>query len=296
MTFSEVLGRARDILASELFQIADTHVTVATVLSVAVIVLVTIWGSRLIRRGLALWFRRRGVEAEGTIQAVGRLVHYVVVFVGFGAALQTLGINLAALFAAGAVFAIGIGFAMQNIVQNFVAGVILLVERVIKPGDILRVEGDMVRVEQLGIRSTIVKTRDGLDLIVPNSTIVQSTVTNYTLHDTHYRIRITVGVTYGSDMNLVRETLEGVAQELAVKWNVRGRQQQVVLSDFGSSSVDFHIAVWINDAWQERVAVSEVRFAVWDAFKKNGIVIAFPQVDVHLDPPVTESLARLRIG
>ena len=293
MKIAEALDIVRQILATELFAISDARVTVATLVTVFLIVIVTIWGSRLIRRALAMWFRRRGVRAEGTVHAIGRLVHYVVFFVGFGAALQTMGIDLGTLFAAGAVFAVGIGFAMQTIAQNFVSGVILLVERAIKPGDVLRIDGEVVRVEQLGIRSTIVQTRDGLDLIVPNSAIVQSTVVNYTLTDSLYRVRITVGVTYGSDLDLVRQTLERVAQELAIKWGVSEKEQQVILSDFGSSSVDFQIAVWVTDPWRERIAISELRFAVWHALKALDIVIAFPQVDVHFDPPVSEGLARL---
>ena len=119
---------------------------------------------------------------------------------------------LEALFAAGAVFAIGLGFAMQNIVQNFVSGVILLAERTIKPGDVLQVDGRFVKVRHMGIRSTICRTLDEEEIIVPNATIVQSTVTNYTLQDSLFRLRCTVGVVYGSDMVLVKNTLQRAAQ------------------------------------------------------------------------------------
>jgi small-conductance mechanosensitive channel len=293
MAFSEVMSSIRELLALELFPLSGTPVTVATVLTVVFILVATLWGSRLLRRALEVWFRRRGVTSAGTVNAVARLLHYVVVFLGFGAALETLGVNLGALFAAGAVFAVGIGFAMQTIAQNFVSGVILLAERAIKPGDILHLDDQIVRVDKLGIRSTIVETRDGYDLIVPNSTIVQSTVTNFTLTNSQYRIRVPVGVTYGSDMNRVRETLEEVAAEFGKKIPIAGRKPQVVLVDFGNSSVDFDIAVWIDDPWQERIYVSDLRFAIWNAFKSQGIVIAFPQLDVHFDRPVHEGFARL---
>lgn len=291
MNPSNPLAQLKQILAYELFEISGTRVTVATLLTVFIIIAVTLLASRVLRRGLGIWFRSRGVKSEGTVHAVGRLIHYVVVFIGFGIGLQTLGISLGALFAAGAVFAVGIGFAMQTIAQNFVSGVILLVERAIKPGDILRVDAETVRVTQLGIRSTIVHTRDGLELIVPNSTLVQSTVANYTLADSHLRVRITVGVVYSSDMNLVRDTLQGVTQELAEAWGVADREQQVVMGDFGSSSVDFQVAVWIDDPWNERGKLSELRFAVWNALKARDIEIAFPQLDVHFDPPVAAGLS-----
>lgn len=293
MTFLDVLVQIKQLLATELFEISGTRVTVATLLTVVLIIAATYIGSRVIRRGLALWFRRRGIQSEGTIHAVGRLVHYAVVFVGFGIALQTLGISLGALFAAGAVFAVGIGFAMQTIAQNFVSGVILLVERAIKPGDILRIESETVRVKQLGIRSTIVQNRDGLELIVPNSTIVQSTVANYTLAESHYRIRIAVGVVYRSDMDVVQETLERVAATVAEEWGVADRDQQVIMTDFGSSSVDFQVAVWISDPWHEKAALSKLRFAVWNAFRERDIEIAFPQLDVHFDPPVEQGISQI---
>ncbi|MEX1367156.1 MAG: mechanosensitive ion channel domain-containing protein [Nannocystaceae bacterium] len=290
---SSPLQITKEILSIELFELSGTRVTIVTAITVLLILVATVWGSRLVRRGLELWFQRRGVQSGGSVHAISRLVHYLVVFIGFGIALQTLGISMGGLFAAGAVFAVGVGFAMQNIAQNFVSGIILLVERSIKKNDIVLIEGQLVRVEQLGIRSTIVQNRDGLDLIVPNSTIVQSTVTNYTLVSSKYRIRITVGVTYGSDMDLVRSTLEEVASELASKWGQTDRQYQVVMDGFGSSSVDFQIAVWIDDPWQERVALSNLCFAVWHALKRNDIVIAFPQVDVHFDPPIESSFATL---
>lgn len=290
---SSPLQITKEILSTELFELSGTRVTIATAITVLLILLATVWGSRLVRRGLELWFQRRGVQSGGSVHAISRLVHYLVVFIGFGIALQTLGISMGGLFAAGAVFAVGVGFAMQNIAQNFVSGIILLVERSIKKNDIVLIEGQLVRVEQLGIRSTIVQNRDGLDLIVPNATIVQSTVTNYTLESSKYRIRITVGVTYGSDMDLVRSTLEEVARDLAQQWGQTDRQYQVVMDGFGSSSVDFQIAVWIDDPWQERMAQSNLCFAVWNALKRNDIVIAFPQVDVHFDPPIESSFAKL---
>ncbi len=291
MNITDAFAQIKEILSLELFNISGTLVTVATLLTVVAIIAGTFIGSRILRRGLALWFRTRGVRSEGTVQAVGRLLHYVVVFTGFGVALQTLGISLGAVFAAGAVFAVGIGFAMQTIAQNFVSGVILLVERAIKPGDVLRIEDETVRVKQLGIRSTIVHTRDGLELIVPNSTLVQSTVANYTLADSHFRVRISVGVAYDSDLNLVQRTLERVTTEVAEAWGVSDREQQTVMVDFGSRSVDFQVAVWIDDPWSEKARVSELRFAVWNAFKDHGVVIAFPQVDVHFDSPVADGLS-----
>lgn len=282
------------VFNTKLFDIHGTAVTLATIVTVVLILIATVVISRLLRRGTARAFSKRGVRDEGTVATVNGLMHYVILLVGVGVALQTVGINLSALFAAGAVFAVGLGFAMQNIVQNFVAGVILLAERSIKPGDVLEVGERVVKVVEMRIRATIVRTRDGEHLIVPNSVLVQSLVKNYTFKDASYRVRARVGVVYGSDMDLVRETLAEVARD--VEWRLKDREPMILLTDFGDSSVNFEVSVWMSDPWMSRPALSLLNKAIWDALKQRSIVIAFPQLDVHLDQPVVESLRGLAAG
>jgi small-conductance mechanosensitive channel len=226
------------------------------------------------------------------VGVASRLVHYVIVITGFGIALHTMGINLTALFAAGALFAVAVGFAMQNLTANFVSGVILLAERVIKPGDVLEIERQMVRVRDMGIRATVARTLNDEDLVIPNSVIVQSTVRNYSFRDMLYRLRVPVGVSYGSDLTTVRETLETMAREL--DWRSPKKDSAVLLTDFGSSSVDFEVSVWIEDPWNSRRGRSDLREAIWWSLKEAGVTIAFPQVDVHFDPPFVDSLQGLR--
>ncbi|MDH4282827.1 MAG: mechanosensitive ion channel [Myxococcales bacterium] len=285
------LKTAMSILDTTLFEIGGTPISVATLIIAALIVFVTLLVSRLAQRGLRRWLAARGVTDEGSVAVTGRLLHYLLLFVGFGIAVRTVGINLSALFAAGAFFAVGLGFAMQNIAQNFVSGVILLVERAITPGDVLQVDGRVVKVLRMGIRATIARTRDGEDVIVPNSVLVQSIVQNFTLDDAAYRVRTQVGVTYDSDLRLVREVLEVVAGR--IKTDLPMYQPQVLLLGFGNSSVDFEVAIWMDDPWWARIKLSELNEAIWWAFKERGIVIAFPQVDVHFDPPVVDSISRL---
>lgn len=288
----DFVSHAHGVLSMTLTTIGDTPLTIATLITMLLVMVATFVTSWLLRVALKRALERRGVELEqGGMTAVGRLMHYVIVLIGVGVALQTAGIKLGALFAAGAVFAVGIGFAMQNIAQNFVSGVILLVERTIKPGDVVEVQDTLVRVVEMGIRSTLVRSRDEEDIIVPNSALVQSTVKNYTLTDQLFRLRVGVGVTYDSDMALVRRTLGGVAEKL--QWREREREPVVLMTDFGSSSVDFELSVWIRDAWRREALRSQAREAIWWAFKEQGIVIAFPQVDVHFDAPVVDSLGAL---
>ena len=276
-----------DFFNAHLFELAGTPVTIASLLVFVLILVLTFVVSRLAQRAVVRAMRRRRMQEPGTELLAKRLVHYVVVAVGIGIGLQTVGVNLAALFAASAILAVGLGFAMQNLAENFVAGIILMAERTIKPGDILLVENQVVRVEKMGIRSTIVRSRHDEELIVPNSTLVRSTVTNYTLRDSLFRLRATVGVTYGSDLAAVRQTLESVAN--GVPWRFAGKDPVVLLVEFGSSSVNYEVSVWIDDPWAARANASELHEAIWWALKKENIVIAFPQVDVHFDPPIVES-------
>ncbi|NNE43366.1 MAG: mechanosensitive ion channel [Gemmatimonadetes bacterium] len=288
MTGAEVLGWVHQFAGRELFTISGTVVTVMTAFTFLLIVILTFVLSKIIQNGLRRAFRLRGVTDEGTVGVASRLAHYLVIVMGLGIALQTIGINLTALFAAGAFFAVALGFAMQNITENFVSGVILLAERTIKPGDVLEVEGRMVRVSMLGTRSTVVRSLNEEDLIVPNGTLVQSTVKNYTLRDAEYRIRVTVGVAYRSDMKRVREVLTQVAVDAPLR--VKNREPVIYLTAFGSSSVDWEVSVWIADPWKEKKHRSDLHEAIWFALKEAGIEIAFPQLDVHLDQPIVHRM------
>jgi potassium-dependent mechanosensitive channel len=226
-----------------------------------------------------------------TIATISALLHYLTLASGFGLALDTLGVDLSARFAAGALFAVGLGFAMQSIAQNFVAGVILLTERSIKPGDIRQVEGKTVKVVQMGMRSSVGRTRDGEDLVMPNSVLVQITVTNYTLRDQAFRIRVQAGISYASDMRLVRRRLESVAERVNTKWAVPDTCPHVIMTAFGSRSAGWEVAIWMNHPREFRPALSDLHEEIWWAFQDAGVVIAFPQVDVHLDAPAAAALS-----
>lgn len=266
-------------------------VTVYNVTVIAAVILGAFLISRLIQRAMARGFERRQLRDEGTLIAAQRLTHYVVMTIGVFVGFKLGSIDLTGLFAAGAVFAVVLGFAMQNITENFVGGLILMVERSITPGDILEVEGTVSRVVRVGNRATVLRTRDEEELIVPNSVLVRSTVKNYTLGDRFYRLRAQVGVTYSSDLDLVRSVLEETARE--VPFRVKEREPRILLWAFGSSSVDYDVSIWIEDPWHAQDARSKFQESIWRAFKEAGIVIAFPQLDLHLDAPVEQSIERL---
>ncbi|HSM09594.1 MAG TPA: mechanosensitive ion channel domain-containing protein [Gemmatimonadota bacterium] len=285
----EALLKLREILAFELMKIGETSVTVSTLATAVLVMIVAFWASALIRRAMIRRVKESSVPERGSVAVTARLLHYTIVLVGIGVALSTLGIQLGALFAAGAVFAVAIGFAMQTITQNFVSGVILLFERSIKPGDIVEVEGQIVRIRELGIRATIARGLNEQDLIIPNSLLVQNTVTNYTLRDALCRIDANVGVVYGSDMKRVREVLEAVAE--SVEWRSREHDPAVFMREFGASSVNFMVSVFTENPWNLRQQRSALNEAIWWGLEDAEITIAFPQLDVHFDPRVSEALA-----
>ena len=292
MNIKDISREIVQIYSKPLFTISGTEVTLLSLFIFLLVISFAIALSLVLQRALKKSLAHRFEKQEGTLAAILRLVHYSVVIMGFGIGLQTIGINISALFAAGAVFAIAIGFAMQNIVQNFVSGIILLVERTIKPGDILEIEGNVVKVIDMGIRTTIVRTWREEELIMPNSIFSQSPVKNYTLRDNEFRLGVTVGVAYESDMKKVIEVLEETAR--AIPWRKPEPEPRVLLQDFGDSAVIFGVYLNIDDPWLQRIYLSEIRKAIWFAFKDAGIVIAFNQVDIHFDPPVTEAFTGLK--
>lgn len=280
-------------LEVRLFEVGGTAITGGSVLTFFVIVLVAVWLSRVAQRVAGRLMVRRGLAKEGTVATTRRLVHYAVMFVGISVALQTIGISLATLFAAGAVVAVAIGFALQNILQNFVSGLILLGERSITEGDVLEVEGTIVRTVRLGARATVARTREDEELIIPNSILVQSTVKNLTLTDKVYRVRASVGVAYSSDMREVERALEAAAR--SVERRAPDRTPLVFMAEFGDNAVLWEVSVWAVDPWAAPVTRSDLNKAIWWALADAGVTIAFPQLDVHFDtrPPTASTPAPL---
>jgi small-conductance mechanosensitive channel len=266
-----------------LFFIGDTPVTSATLLVGATVLAIAWLVSRLLQRATVRALTLRSKADPATLAIASRLVGYGVLIIGLGIALQTVGINVGALFAAGAFFAVAIGFAMQNLAQNFISGVILMTERTIKPGDVLKVDDTVVRVTRLGLRATVARSRDEEDVVIPNSVLVQNIVTNYTLRDSIIRIKATVGVAYRSDMAVVMRVLAGAAASLPGQ--VEGFEPVVLMTGFGESSVNFEVSAWVADPWQARRILSSLYESIWWALAENNIVIPFPQRDVHMSSP-----------
>ena len=180
-----------------LFDLGNKEITLTTLGTIGAIIYGSRWAGRLLNAALhpVLELRLDPVNQEGTIRVIERLTQYAVFALGVVVALQTAGVDLSALLATGAAFAVGLSLAMQSMAQSFISGLILLFERAIKPGDILSLDGQPVRVRNIGVRSTVVRTLNDEDIIVPNARLVDDNIINYTFSDTQLRVRALVGVT-----------------------------------------------------------------------------------------------------
>ena len=290
MTFQEVLSALDRVLNTEIITLSGQAITAISLITFALIIFLTVTASRLLQKSANRAMDSRSIHDAATRAITTKLISFTVLGVGVATAVTNIGINLGALFAAGAVFAVGISFAFQNVAQNFLSGLILLFERSIKPMDVLEVEDRVVRVEKMGIRATVARTRDDEQLIIPNTVLAQGTVKNFTMSDSHYRIRVPVGVEYGSDLKHVRQVLEQTVS--GEQWRSL-RDPVVQLMGFGDSSVDYDVSVWTADPWTAPMVSSGLHEEIWWALKGADVVIAFPQLDVHLAPALEAAVAGL---
>jgi len=285
MTRDEILN----LFTKPLFQLGQTWISLATMVEFVVIVLLVVLISRVVRRVL-----RRRVLAHtkldlGLQYAIARIVSYGVLVLGLLIGLETLGINLNSLTVLAGALGVGIGFGLQNIVSNFVSGLILLTERPIQIGDRVDVGGTMGDVVRIGARSTTIVTNDNITIIVPNSEFITGRVTNWSIGDPKVRLRFPVGVSYGSDPRLVEKLLlEAAAANPHV---LIDPAPSVRFVEFGDSSLNFELRVWSIDMVTRPGALrSELNFTICDKFKQHGIEIPFPQRDLHLKEPVRVEL------
>jgi len=218
---------------------------------------------------------------EFAIRTYKKVARNVVIVPGMLLAVHVLGIDMSTVFMTSGLFAVGVGFAMKNIAENYICGVIIRTERSIKPGDVLEIEGLMIRVKKIGFRGTIARSKDEKDILIPNSLLIQERIANYTFRDPLCRVWTFVGVNYSSDLKKTRDVLESVCINFA---GLSERHApQVLLTDFGASSVNYKISVWIEDPWQSGRFKSDLNEAIWKGLNEANIEIAYPQLDVHFD-------------
>ena len=224
-------------------------------------------------------FLSRSGMAQGLQESITTISGYIIWAIGLLIALHAFGLNTASLAVAFGALGIGIGFGLQNIVNNFISGIILLFERPIQVGDDVEVNGTWARVRKINVRSTVVQTYDNASLIIPNADLISNQVTNWSFKDKRIRRKISVGVAYGSDVELVRTILLQIAGDVP---NVlRYPIPDVIFTDFGDSALIFVLRLW-TDLDNMLVVDTNVRFKIDKKFRENNIEISFPQRDIHI--------------
>jgi potassium efflux system protein len=278
--------RVVELADFNLFEIGDTPVTPAGILKMLLILAFAFGISWLIR-----YLLNRGVSADKVSQraaayTLGRLLHYIVILVGIFAALSSIGIDFTSFALIAGALSVGIGFGLQAIVNNFVSGLILLFEGTLRVGDYIELDSGLAGiVKEINTRATVVNTNDSVDVVVPNSELVTTKLTNWTLREPVARIHIPFGVAYGSDKELVKKVaLEAAAETEFALLHQPGREPQLRLVKFGENAMEFEMRVWVSRQGVRRPyrVRSSFLWALESGFQANHIHIPLPQRDIHV--------------
>jgi small-conductance mechanosensitive channel len=287
MDFNEFVSRALNALEQawnfELFRSGDHGVELNQVIVALVIILFGLLVSKRLARLVATRLSRFKRIDVNAVYLVQKLLYYLLVIIIAFIALPMAGIPIAALTVLGGAFAIGIGFGAQNTFNNLISGLILMMERPIRIGDIVEVEGEEGRIDDIGNRCVRVRRTDGVDVLVPNSFFIEEKVVNWTLHDSDVRGEVAVGVAYGSPVETVRDLLTRAAAE---EEQVHETPAPAVLfEDFGDNALVFRLYFWchVTRPIDLRQIQSDLRFRIDALCREHDITIAFPQRDVHVD-------------
>lgn len=273
-----------------IIHIGETPVTLGGMGTAFLVFIGVLFVSQILQKTLSSQLEKRFKVSSGVSYAILRFSHYGVVIIGVVIAAQIVGINLGSLVIVFGFLSVGIGFGLQNITSNFISGLILLLERPVSVGDFVNVDGQIGRVLQINMRSTIIMTIDNIAIVVPNSKFVENNVTNWSIQDSKVRLHCPVGVAYGSDIAKVKEALIGVAR--AHPDVLESPEPEVRFLEFGNSSLDFELLAWTDEPKKQFLLKSQINFAIDEAFRKANVRIPFPQRDLHLQmTPALETLS-----
>lgn len=259
--------------------VGTLELTFGAILSSAIVLLITFFITGLIRFVIDDEFIKRSNFPRGVINAISVTIRYFIVIVGLTFALSAAGIELGKFSLLAGALGVGIGFGLQNVVNNFISGLILVYERPLQVGDTIEIESLMGQVKKIGLRSSHVQTYDGAEVVVPNGNLISNQLINWTLSDNRRRIEVKIGAAYGSDPNVVVQVLEEVANEnLDI---LKDPAPLALFENFGDSSLNFRLLFWVPFEIGIQTK-SDVSIAIFNKFKANNIEIPFPQIDLHV--------------
>lgn len=281
MKIAGLLQPTAAVLDSVALEIGQARISLLTVITGIFTFAVMVWAALFIARLLEQSLARVPTLTPSAQVLLSKLIKIFLVTVAVLAAVTSVGINWAALAVFGGAVGVGIGFGLQKVVSNLISGVILLLDRSIKPGDVVEVGETYGWINKLAARYTSVITRDGREHLVPNEDMITQPVVNWTYSSTRVRRSIPVGVSYKADLHKAMTLMEEAASE--VPRVLKDPEPKCLLKGFGDSAVDLELRMWIADPHNGVANVaSEVLLKIWDKFHENGIELPFPQRDLHL--------------
>ncbi|MAY84648.1 MAG: hypothetical protein CMP59_10990 [Flavobacteriales bacterium] len=270
----------KSALEFKLFEIQDYSISLYNIL-IVVLVFIAI---RLLVNGLERLLKRQLSDkknfTEGKLIAFTKIGKYIIYVLGFILALKSVNINITPILIGSSALFVGLGFGLQEAFRDFVAGIMLLFEGDVMVGDVVEMENETVGVvKQINLRTSKVRTRDGIMMIVPNSQLTNDRVINWSNSNRLTRFRVDVGVAYGSDTKLVEKLLlECADKEETITERIK---PFVMFQNFGDSSLDFSLYFWSEEVWRIERTKSRLRFSIDQAFRDNKVTIPFPQRDLH---------------
>lgn len=267
----------------EIFTSNDYPVTLGKIISGLLLLVLGYLASEFISRKISSKLLTRFDLTQGANAAIRTLTFYLFFLCFALLALKVISIPLTVFTFLGGALAIGVGFGSQNIVNNFISGLVLLTEQPIRVGDLIEVDGFAGSVRKIGARSTVVRTGNNIDIIVPNSAFLEKNVINWTRNNTNVRLQVSIGIAYGSDTKIFSELLVKAASEHE-KVHVAPKAF-VLLANFGDNALNFELHFWasIRSTTERAQIESDLRFRIDGLCREAGISIAFPQRDIHLD-------------
>ena len=230
------------------------------------------------------WALRRALKLkhieEGRRFLIVRLMRTLIYIFTFFIVIEVLGFNLTVIWAGSAALLVGVGIGLQGFFNDVISGFVLLFEGGVRVGDELEIDGDLVKVKGIALRATRVETVDGDLVVMPNSKIAGNSVMNFSQGLTSTRISVSVGVAYGSDVELVRQLLlEAMTAQPQI---VKSPSPQVIFSEFGDSALNFEVRGWVHSPWNRMMIKSDIRFRIDNVFRTNKIKIPFPQRELYI--------------
>jgi len=289
------LTTLKDFFTAPIFTFNEQPISLLSLLKALILVTLGIIAGRFYKRWIARAGKRWPDMSQMSIRLASNIGYYLIIIVTFIIALGSIGIDMSSISLIAGALSIGIGFGLQTVVSNFIAGIILMFERTIRIGDTIELSDTLRgRVTDMRIRSTTIKTFDNIDIVVPNSSFIQNNVVNWTLEDLSRRLHIPFGVAYGTKVEDVKQViLEELAQSrLTYIKDDETKQPEVWMVAMNSSSVDFELLVWVEwlNALRPNALRSDFMILIYNALYKHGIQIPFPQLDLYVKQMPSETL------